>query len=157
MTKAVLASACLCATATLALGQTKGVDYYSASAMGKISRELAAQAAKSPKGIAPRSLETYPNHFTMITTRTKTGGAEMHQHYADIFVVVGGTATLVTGGKLKSPKTVSEGETRGSAVIGGNELTLRKGDIVHISPDVPHQLLVPSGKPFTYFVVKVKE
>jgi quercetin dioxygenase-like cupin family protein len=42
------------------------------------------------------------------------------------------------------------------AIEGGERHVMRKGDVVHISPDVPHQTLVASGKTFTYYVIKVE-
>ncbi|MDE3180214.1 MAG: hypothetical protein KGM47_11230, partial [Acidobacteriota bacterium] len=64
---------------------------------------------------------------------------------------------LVTGGRLVGSKTVGEGELRGASIAGGHRQELAKGDIVHISPNTPHQLLLASGKTFTYFVIKVRE
>ena len=93
----------------------------------------------------------------MLSVRNKTGGAELHEHYADIFFVVDGEATLTSGGTMVEPKTTEPGEIRGSAVSGGVLQKLGKGDVVHISPNTPHQLSIPEGKSFTYFVVKVKE
>ncbi|MGH9619299.1 MAG: cupin domain-containing protein, partial [Bryobacteraceae bacterium] len=94
-------------------------------------------------------------HRTMLAVRKATGSAEFHAHDADIFFVVGGSATLVTGGKLVNPKTLKPGEIRGSSIRGGERHTLSAGDIVHIPARTPHWLLVRSGKPFAYFVVKV--
>lgn len=136
---------------------SKGTDYYSAAELERESRKLTRQALKSPEGIAPENLEKYPNHYTMLTVRTKTGGAELHKHYADFFVVVDGQATLVTGGRLVGSEVVSDGELRGSSVAGGHRQKLGKDDIVHISPNTPHQLLLSPGKTFAYFVIKVRE
>jgi quercetin dioxygenase-like cupin family protein len=36
-------------------------------------------------------------------------------------------------------------------------MTLNPGDVVHIPATVPHQMLVPDGSTFIYFVIKVKE
>lgn len=142
---------------TLSFGQLKGVDYYSVSELAAMSRAQIAQATESASGIAPENLKKYPNHYTMLTTRVKSGGAEMHRDYADIFIVVDGEATLVTGGSIKDAKALGNGETQGAGVTGGSQQILRKGDIVHISPNVPHQLLLSHGEHFTYFVVKVRE
>ena len=89
--------------------------------------------------------------------RNTSGGAELHEHYADIFFVVEGDATLNSGGTVVDPKTTAPGEIRGTAVSGGVEQKLGKGDVVHIASNTPHQLSIPKGKTFIYFVVKVKE
>ena len=113
-----------------------------------------AQAADGAAGI---KLEEYPNHFTMISMRQKDGGAEVHESFADIFFVVQGSATLLTGGTVQNNETVSAGEMRGTAVVNGKAATLRQGDFAHIPAGLPHQLLVPEGETFVYFVIKVKE
>lgn len=142
---------------SLSLGQPKGVDYYSAATLAAMSHDQTAQAGQNAGGIAPEALKKYQEHYTMLTTRVKSGGAEMHRDYADIFIVVDGEATLVTGGSIEDAKTPGNGETQGAGVTGGSRQVLRKGDIVHISPNVPHQLLVSHGEHFTYFVIKVRE
>jgi mannose-6-phosphate isomerase-like protein (cupin superfamily) len=114
----------------------------------------AAQAAGGAAGI---KLQEYPNHFTMLSLRHKDGGAEIHENFADIFFVVQGSATLVTGGTVQDSETVSPGEIRGSGVLHGNSAVLRQGDFAHIPASLPHQLLVAEGETFVYFVIKVKE
>src|SRR6267142_818752 len=64
-------------------------------------------------------------------------------------------ATLAFGGEVVSPKTTAPNEVRGPSIKGGERKPLAAGDVVHIPAKVPHQLLVPAGKEFTYFVMKV--
>jgi mannose-6-phosphate isomerase-like protein (cupin superfamily) len=115
------------------------------------------QAAASGNGSASIKISDYPNHYTMLAYRAKTGGGELHQNFADFFYVVHGDATLLTGGKLVNPTTASAGELRGTGVEGGSETPLRQGDFVHIPANVPHQLVIPDGQDFYYFVIKVRE
>ena len=103
---------------------------------------------------AAEDLARYGNHYTMLAVRDKTGLAEVHEHEADVFVVEGGAATLVTGGKIVNGHTQKAGEIRGSSIEGGERRKVGMGDIIHIPAGVPHQILVESG-PFTYFVIKV--
>ncbi len=102
------------------------------------------------------TLARYGNHWTMLAYREASGGAEMHAAASDLFVVERGSATLVVGGRILHPRTVSPGETRGPAIQGGRRVRLQPGDIVHIPPNTPHQLLLAPGVHFTYFVVKVR-
>lgn len=104
---------------------------------------------------ASQELVRYGNHYTMLALREATGSSELHEHEADIFVIQGGAATLVTGGKMVNPHTTTPGEIRGSSIEGGERHRIASGDIVHIPAGTPHQLLVEKGEPFTYFVVKV--
>jgi len=136
--------------------QTLTVDHLTQNQLIEKAKELTAQAQGS-EGIASSKLNEYPNHFTMIALRSKNGGAEVHESYADFFFVVRGSAKLLTGGTVQDAKTVSLGEIRGKSVLNGAETTLNEGDIVHIPATVPHQLLLPEGGTFLYFVIKVKE
>lgn len=121
------------------------------------SAALLKQAEASPSGIASVTLKRYPRHFTMLTVRTRSGGAELHEHTSDIFVVLDGEATEVVGGTIPDSKVSAPGEVRGARVVGGTEHAMRTGDIVHISAGTPHQTLVAPGKTFTYYVIKVEQ
>lgn len=85
---------------------------------------------------------------------TAPGQVEVHDHDTDIFYVLDGTATLVTGGKTEGGKTTGAGEVRGDKITGGTPRKLQKGDVVVIPQGVPHWFTEVSN-PFLYFVVKV--
>jgi mannose-6-phosphate isomerase-like protein (cupin superfamily) len=136
--------------------QTLTVDHLTQSQLIEKAQELNAKA-QGPEGAAATKLNEYPNSFTMIALRGKNGGAEIHENYADFFFVVRGSAKLLTGGTVQDGKTVTPGEIRGKSVLNGIETLLNQGDIVHIPATVPHQLLLPQGGTFLYFVIKVRE
>lgn len=119
--------------------------------------DMLVQAQKSPSGLASVTLKKYPHHLTMLTVRTRSGGAEQHDHWSDIFVVLDGEATEVIGGSIPDSKSSTPGEVRGAKVVGGVEHPMHTGDIVHIAPGTPHQTLVAPGKTFTYYVIKVEQ
>jgi len=114
-------------------------------------------AAKAESGVYPQPLGGYGNHSLGITTRVKTGEAEQHRDWVDVFVAVAGEATLVSGGHLENARTTAPGEQKGSGVAGGASKILKAGAVAHIDPEIAHQLIVPEGGSFTYFVVKVKK
>jgi mannose-6-phosphate isomerase-like protein (cupin superfamily) len=144
-------------TATTALAQSGGVNYYSKAELQQMAHKLEQQESFRSTGSAAETLDKYPGSFTMLSVRGVSGGAEVHEHYADIFFIVAGEATLTTGGTVVDPKTTAPGEIRGARVEGGVEHKLSKGDVVHIAPNTPHQVSIAKGKSLTYFVVKVKE
>ena len=155
--KLTIASLALAASVVPFAGaQTLTVDHLTQSQLIEKAQELNAKA-QGPEGEASSKLNEYPNSFTMIALRSKNGGAEIHENYADFFFVVRGSAKLLTGGTVQDGKAVSPGEIRGKSVLNGVETTLNQGDIVHIPAAVPHQLLLPEGGSFLYFVIKVKE
>ena len=105
---------------------------------------------------ASESLADYGHYRTMVAHREGSGGAELHEKWADLFVVEEGSAMLVVGGEIEGGKAVSPGEIRGTSISGGTRHALAKGDVVSIPANTPHQLLLDAGAKFTYFVVKVE-
>jgi unsaturated rhamnogalacturonyl hydrolase len=87
--------------------------------------------------------------------RDKPGQSELHEKETDVFYIVEGSATFVTGGKMVDPKTTGPGEVRGSAIEGGEARTLSKDDVIVIPAGVPHWFKDVQGT-FLYFVVKVQ-
>lgn len=85
--------------------------------------------------------------------RVEPGQAEVHARETDVFYVVEGSATLVVGGTVVEPQSVSADEVRGKAIAGGATHQLKPGDVVVIPPGTPHQFTKVHG-PFHYFVVK---
>lgn len=134
----------------------QSVDAYSTAKLAQFEQGLRAKADKSG-GLASVKLEKYPNHLTIIAFRNKDGQGELHKQFADVLFVIDGGATLVTGGSLVNPKPKAPGEIVGESVRGGVSVKLNKGDIAHIAANTPHQLLVPAGGSFTYFIVKVHQ
>ena len=155
--KLILGMVLMALTVTTALAQGGGVNHYSAAELQKMAQNLEQQDSFRATGSAAETLDKYPGSFTMLTVRGTSGGAEVHEHFADIFFIIDGEATLTTGGTVVDPKTTAPGEIRGSAVSGGVQQKLGKGDVVHISSNTPHQLLIAKGRSLTYFVVKVQE
>jgi len=97
------------------------------------------------------------NNFKVQTgRRTGPGEVEIHERDTDVFYILDGTATFVTGGKAVEPRTVSAGEIRAKEIAGGMERKLAKGDVIVIAKGVPHWFKQVDGT-FVYFVVKVVE
>jgi uncharacterized RmlC-like cupin family protein len=113
--------------------------------------------AKAGDGQASETLKEYPGHATMLSFRSRDGEAELHEKFADIFYVLAGKATLVTGGTISGARRIGPGETRGERIEGGSRQELRAGDLAHVPAGLPHQMLVAGEGTFTAFVVKIKE
>jgi mannose-6-phosphate isomerase-like protein (cupin superfamily) len=85
--------------------------------------------------------------------REGPGMAEVHVRDTDIIYVLGGTATLITGGDVVDGKTIAADEIRGASIRGGAEQRLVKGDVFIVPNGVPH-LFKDVQAPFLYYVVK---
>lgn len=113
--------------------------------------------AKHGEGAASETLKEYPQHFAMLSFRSRDGEVEIHENFADLFVVLAGAATLVTGGMVAGARTVAPGETRGASIAGGARQALRAGDVAHVPVGTPHQMLLKGEDTITCLVMKVRE
>ncbi len=113
--------------------------------------------AKHGDGQASETLKEYPRHATMLSFRARNGVAELHERFADLFYVLDGRATLVTGGTVVGAQAIGPGEIRGTSIEGGIRQELRAGDVAHVPAGVPHQMLVSGDKTVTSFVVKIEQ
>jgi len=103
----------------------------------------------------PAPLTQGSNYTVMAIQRTKAGQSEVHDRDTDVFYVIDGGATFVTGGRMIEAKTVSLGEHRGSGIEEGTSRHIAKGDVLTIAPGTPHWFKTVEGS-VTYFVVKVR-
>jgi mannose-6-phosphate isomerase-like protein (cupin superfamily) len=131
-------------------------DHWSAAILMERAAYLR-KLAKHGDGSASETLKEYPRHFTMLSFRGRDGVVELHEDFADLFVVLDGRATLVTGGAIAGAEIIGPGEIRGASIVGGTRQELRAGDVAHVPAGLPHQMLVPGEKTFTAFVMKIEE
>jgi mannose-6-phosphate isomerase-like protein (cupin superfamily) len=113
--------------------------------------------AKHGDGSASETLKEYPQHLVMLSFRSRSGEVEAHERFADLFVVLAGAATLVTGGTVTGARIVAPGETRGESIAGGTPQKLRPGDVAHVPAGTPHQMLLKGDETITSLVMKVQE
>lgn len=86
--------------------------------------------------------------------RVKPGQAESHADETDIFYIIQGEATLVTGGTIINGKEIEPNEVRGDGITGGTTVTLQTGDIIIVPPGTPHWFKQIKAGPFLYYTVK---
>jgi mannose-6-phosphate isomerase-like protein (cupin superfamily) len=146
----------LCSILPLIGGEPIGYKHWTPAELKERTKAL------SPKidahKIATERLANFGNYHALAVHREGSGQAEVHEHWADLFVVQSGTATLVVGGTIPNAKTTAPGEIRGSTIAGGSPQRLSPGDIVHIPAKTPHQVLFdPGTTEFNAFVLKVKQ
>jgi len=139
----------------IAQDAAKTPDTYSPDALMAMEKALSQKTDAS--GLATETIKKYSTDYTLLAFRSQSGKAELHEKFADFYFVVDGSATLVSGGQIMNAKTTAPGEVRGDSIQDGKETKLKKGDIVHIPADIPHQLTLAKGDTFQYFVIKVQE
>ena len=133
-----------------------GVDHWTTPILLERAAYLS-KLAKYGDGSASETIKEYARHSVMLSFRSRDGEAEVHENFADIFFVIDGSATLVTGGTVSGAKSAGPGEIRGTSLAGGVRHQLRAGDVAHVPAGQPHQMLVGGGKTISCLVLKVQE
>jgi mannose-6-phosphate isomerase-like protein (cupin superfamily) len=102
--------------------------------------ELAALVAGTPKDRNGNAnfIRLAPYNVNM-EHRIMGQAASVHETEAELFYVVDGTGTLVTGGKLKEEKRTNAENLSGSGIEGGVSKKVSKGDWIMVPAGVPHQ------------------
>jgi mannose-6-phosphate isomerase-like protein (cupin superfamily) len=95
-----------------------------------------------------------PDLTVLGSYRNGPGQVEVHDKETDVFYIIAGNATFVTGGTMVGGKTTGPGQTRGTDIQGGQTHHLNKGDVIVIPAGIPHWFKeVPTS--INYYVVKV--
>jgi mannose-6-phosphate isomerase-like protein (cupin superfamily) len=140
------------------------VVYWSAESLQHAHATLAKTAAAGGSVSDPRDLVPIPATRThaynflhrIMAKNGQPPGVEFHQGNTDIYFVVGGSATLMTGGEIvnREPIPNRPGEERGTLIKNGQGYKMKAGDVVNMPPLMPHQSLPDPGG-FTYMLIKV--
>ena len=67
-------------------------------------------------------------------------GASLHESQAELFYVIEGSATMLTGGTLIAP-TRNGANLQGTGIEGGTRNVFSKGDFLMVPSGVPHQFV----------------
>jgi len=94
-----------------------------------------------------------PDFSVSANKRTGPGQVEVHDKETDIFHVMDGEATLVTGGKMVGGKQTKQDQWLGTSIEGGSTYHLSKGDVVTVPAGTPHWFKETKG--ISYYTVKV--
>ena len=101
--------------------------------------DLAAIIAKQPtdrNGTAP-FIQLAPYSVNM-EHRLMGQAAAVHEHEAELFYVLDGAGTIVTGGRLVEEKRTNEANLSGTSIQDGVSKRVSKGDFVLVPEGVPH-------------------
>lgn len=141
-----------------------GVLYWSAEQLQKGHETLEKIAASGGSVADPRDMVLIPATRThaynfMHRVVGKDGSppaVEFHEANTDVYFVIGGNATLATGGEIQNrkPSPGRPGEQNGTLITGGDRFPMAAGDVVNMPPLTPHQSL-PGPNGYTYMLVKV--
>ncbi|HUE85823.1 MAG TPA: cupin domain-containing protein [Vicinamibacterales bacterium] len=103
-----------------------------AAALAKLSDERPAASV--------RVFSLAPYNVNVERRLPRPQGASLHETQAELFYVIEGSATLLTGGMLVSP-TRNGTNLSGPGIEGGVRQTFGKGDFLLVPSGIPHQFV----------------
>ena len=109
--------------------------------------DLQAALAKLPTdrpSSAARVFSLSPYNVNVERRMPQPQGASLHEAQAELFYVIDGSATMVTGGKLVGEKRNGT-NMQGTGIENGTRHPLNKGDFLIVPSGVPHQFVDIKG------------
>ena len=105
--------------------------------------DLQAALAKLPTdrpNAAARVFTLDPYNVAVEQRQPRAQGAASHADRAELFYVINGTGTMLTGGTISDGK-VSGVNTQGTTISGGTPIEFKTGDFITVPSGVPHQFV----------------
>jgi mannose-6-phosphate isomerase-like protein (cupin superfamily) len=93
---------------------------------------------KEGQALIAQSLIRLAPYNVSLEYRAAVANAAVHEREAELFYVIDGSATLVTGGKLADEKRTNAENLSGSSITGGMSRHIAKGDFVMVPENTPH-------------------
>lgn len=105
--------------------------------------DLQAALAKLPTdrpNAAARVFTLDPYTVSVEQRQPRAQGAASHADRAELFYVIDGAGTMLTGGTITDGK-VSGVNTQGTTIAGGTRIEFTTGDFIMVPSGVPHQFV----------------
>ena len=100
---------------------------------------------KADQGVFSQRLLPLAPYTVNLEYRRIIAPAAVHEREAEIFYIVEGTATMVTGGKVANETRTNPTNLSGTAIEGGTSQTVSKGDFIIVPENTPHWFSVING------------
>jgi mannose-6-phosphate isomerase-like protein (cupin superfamily) len=97
-----------------------------------------AAAQKNPQPTVTENILSLSPYRATLEYRTAVGPAYIHETRAELFYVIEGSGTLVTGGKLIDEKRTNAENVAGTGIEGGTAVAVAKGDFMIVPQNTPH-------------------
>jgi mannose-6-phosphate isomerase-like protein (cupin superfamily) len=139
--------------ATVIAALPAGYSHWTAEQIDARARNLPGKMGKVK--VATESLGGWGNHSMSVVHREGSGEAELHETQSDILFIRAGDAAIIVGGTVSGGRRTTAHEIRGPKIEGGEKQPLHPGDVLHIAPGTPHQIILEPGQKLDYYAVKV--
>jgi mannose-6-phosphate isomerase-like protein (cupin superfamily) len=93
---------------------------------------------KEGQALLAQSMIQLAPYNVSLEYRSAVANAAVHETEAELFYVVDGSATLVTGGKLTNENRTNAANLSGKGIEGGMSRRVAKGDFIMVPEGVPH-------------------
>ena len=93
---------------------------------------------KGDQALLAQSMIQLAPYNVSLEYRAAVANAAVHETEAELFYVIDGSATLVTGGKLTNENRTNAANLSGSGIEGGVSRRVAKGDFVMVPEGTPH-------------------
>jgi mannose-6-phosphate isomerase-like protein (cupin superfamily) len=110
--------------------------------------DFAAIVAKQPKDRNGNAtfLQLAPYNVNMEHRVNMPQNASIHDKEAELFYVVDGGGTIVTGGKLTNASKQNADNSTGNGIEGGTSKKIAKGDFILVPEGTPHWFSAIDGE-----------
>jgi mannose-6-phosphate isomerase-like protein (cupin superfamily) len=138
----------VCVFATAALAQQRGgepKEYTSAADIVAMMNKAKAERKPDQANYIQQILRLAPYNANL-EYRAEVGPAAVHEKEAELFYVIDGSGTLVTGGKLVKEQRTNADNLSGSGIEGGTSQNVAKGDFFIVPENTPHWFSAINGR-----------
>jgi mannose-6-phosphate isomerase-like protein (cupin superfamily) len=116
----------------------QSIKTFASSADVASLREKAKSERKEGQPTVSKPILQLAPYSANLEYRVAVGPAAVHEREAEMFYVIDGGATLVTGGKLVNEKRSNAENLGGTAIEGGTSQAVAKGDFIIVPENTPH-------------------
>jgi mannose-6-phosphate isomerase-like protein (cupin superfamily) len=145
--RAIAASLVLTIVASAAWAQQPAPPTKTYSSAADVAALMAKAKADHKEGqpIVVESILQLAPYAASLEYRSSVGAAAVHEKEAEMFYVIDGSATLITGGKLANEKRTNAANLSGTGIDGGKSQAVAKGDFVIVPENTPHWFSAING------------
>lgn len=144
MAAAVAANAPVAAATQTPAAASAPTLFASAADIAALMAKAEADPAKPAVGGGPL-VRLDPYHVNL-EYRAATGPAAIHETDAELFIVLEGGGTLVTGGRLTGDIQRRESNLSATAIEGGTQRHVAKGDVYLVPENTAHWIKAVDGR-----------
>jgi mannose-6-phosphate isomerase-like protein (cupin superfamily) len=132
----VLASGII--TSQAVRGQTVTTTYIAAADVAALVAKAQRERKPDQPNLVQAMLQLPPYTANLEYRIGANAPASVHEREAELFYVIDGSGTIVTGGQLHDEKRTNPANRSGSRIDSGTPQRLAKGDVVFVPENTPH-------------------